>query len=163
MEEKLNYMFQSGFLGTRAPFFMDMVTLIVAFLPMIMYFSILFAKYRHYKFHALTQNIIFVFAIIVIGYFELGVRVGGGFDGFMQESNVSNTYAFVVLLVHIVISIVTLFYWFMTIMRANITFYKGLLPGKDSRRHKVLAAKTYFGVIFTSFSGIWVYLLLFIF
>jgi len=31
----MNYMFQPGFLGTRAPFFMDFVTLIVAFLPLL--------------------------------------------------------------------------------------------------------------------------------
>lgn len=31
----MNYMFEAGFLGTRAPFFMDMVTLIVAGLPLL--------------------------------------------------------------------------------------------------------------------------------
>jgi len=163
MKDDMAYMFAQGFLGTRAPFFMDVVTLIVAFLPMIVYFSILLAKARRYKLHALSQNLIFLVSVIVIGYFELGVRVGGGFDAFMEGSEVPHMYALVVLLLHILISVITLFYWSYTVLRANVTFYKKLIPGVESKIHKNLAAKSYFGIIFTSFSGVWVYLLLFVY
>ncbi|MDQ7067856.1 MAG: hypothetical protein Q9M40_07695 [Sulfurimonas sp.] len=40
----MNYMFESGFLGTKAPFFMDFVTLLVALLPVLVYGAILLAK-----------------------------------------------------------------------------------------------------------------------
>ena len=163
MKEDMSYMFQAGFLGTRAPFFMDFVTLIVAFLPIIVMASILLARRGHYKLHALSQNIIFVAAVIVLGYFELGVRVGGGFDAFMQGSGVSHTYASIVLVMHIIIAVVMLFYWIRTVLNANFQFRKGLIPGVKSREHKMLAAKTFMAIIFTSFSGIWVYLLLFVY
>jgi len=163
MKEDMSYMFQAGFLGTRAPFFMDFVTLIVAFLPIIVMASILLARRGHYKLHALSQNIIFVAAVIVLGYFELGVRVGGGFDAFMQGSGVSHTYASIVLVMHIIIAVVMLFYWIRTVLNANLQFRKGLIPGVKSREHKMLAAKTFMAIIFTSFSGIWVYLLLFVY
>ena len=163
MEENMNYMFQAGFLGTRAPFFMDFVTLIVVFLPIIVFASILLARKGHYVLHALTQNFIFVFAVIVLGYFELGVRVGGGFDAFMQGSGVSHTYASIVLVMHILIALAMLFYWILTVLNANIQFKKGLIPGAKSRHHKLLAAKTFIAIVFTSFSGIWVYLLLFVY
>ena len=163
MQENMNYMFQAGFLGTRAPFFMDFVTLIVAFLPIIVFGSILLARKGHYKLHALTQNIIFVTAVIVIGYFELGVRMGGGFDAFIQESGVSHTYASIVLIMDILIALVTLLYWIRTILNANVQFKRGYIPGVGSRSHKLLAAKTFIGIILTSFSGIWVYLLLFVY
>ena len=163
MQDNMNYMFQAGFLQTRAPFFMDVVTLIVAILPIIVYASIILAKKKQFKLHALTQNLIFVVSVIIIGYFELGVRVGGGFDAFIQGSGVSQTYVSIVLIMHIMIAITTLFYWIRTVLNANYQFRKGLIPGSQSKGHKLLAFKTFLGIVFTSFSGIWVYVLLFIY
>ena len=159
----MEYMFQAGFLGTKAPFFMDFVTLVVAVLPLLVYGAILLARKRMYMLHTVAQNIIFLTALVVIFYFELGVRVGGGFDAFMSESHVDYTYAFIVLVLHILIAIVMLFYWSVTIVNGNINFLKGKLPGLASRSHRLSAFKAYLAIIFTSFSGIWVYLLLFVF
>jgi putative membrane protein len=159
----MDYMFEKGFLGTSAPLFMDMVTLIVAFLPILVYVAIIFAKKRMFKTHAVLQNILFVFSVIVVGYFELGVRVGGGFDSFMSGSDVSYTYALVVLVLHIIIATLMLFYWSITIFTGNYHFMKGLIPGRMSNYHRKVAIKTFMGIIFTSFSGIWVYLLLFVY
>jgi len=163
MKENMNYMFEAGFLGTRAPIFMDVVTLIVALLPLLVYFVILFAKNKYYKTHALLQNFIFLFSVIVIAYFELGVRVGGGFNAFMEGSGVSHTYASVVLGVHILIATVTLFLWILLMMRSNYEFAKKLIPGIARKSHIKLALKTFVGIVLTSFSGIWVYLLLFVY
>jgi putative membrane protein len=159
----MDYMFTQGFLGTRAPMFMDFVTLIVALLPLLVYSSILLAKKKLYKVHGLTQNLIFVVSVIVVGYFEYGVRVGGGFDAFIEGSGVSHTYASVVLGVHILIAFITLLYWATTVVKANIQFKNEEIPGLKSNEHKRLALKTFLGIIFTSFSGIWVYLLLFVY
>jgi putative membrane protein len=159
----MEYMFAEGFLGTRAPFFMDFVTLIVAFLPLLVAGAIVFARKKLYRLHAVAQNFLFVFAVIVVGYFEYGVRMDGGFAAFMQGSNVSYTYASVVLVLHIIIAFVTLLYWARTIIKADYQFVKSLLPGKKSHEHKLLALKSFLGIIFTSFSGIWVYLLLFVY
>ena len=159
----MEYMFKAGFLGTSAPLFMDMVTLIVAFLPILVYVAIVFAKKKMYKTHALLQNVLFVFSVIVVSYFELGVRVGGGFDSFMDGSEVSYTYALIVLVLHIIIAILMLFYWSITIFTGNYHFMKGLIPGKMSNYHRSVAVKTFMAIIFTSFSGIWVYLLLFVY
>lgn len=159
----MDYMFAQGFLGTRAPFFMDFVTLIVAFLPVLVYGAILLARKKMFITHAIVQNIIFVVSVIVVTYFELGVRVGGGFDAFMSDSSVSYTYALVVLVMHIIISVVTLFYWIRTIFSGNYEIIKGLLPGRASLSHKSIAIKTFIGIVLTSLSGIWVYLLLFVY
>jgi len=159
----MDYMFKAGFLGTKAPFFMDAVTLIVALLPLLVYAAIVLAKKKKYKLHALAQNIIFFFSVVVIAYFELGVRIGGGFNAFIQNSDLSYSYITVVLGVHILIATLTLFYWILTIMRANYQMSKRFIPGVKSREHKITAIKTFLGIIFTSFSGIWVYLLLFVY
>ncbi len=159
----MNYMFQAGFLGTRAPFFMDVVTLIVALLPLLVFGAILFARKKQYKLHMISQNIIFVVSLIVIVYFELGVRIGGGFDAFVSDTGVSPTYALIVLILHILIAITTLYFWTLTLLRANYSYTKKELPGRGTNSHKFVAIKAVLGIILTSLTGIWVYLLLFVF
>ena len=159
----MDYMFQAGFLGTRAPFFMDVVTLIVAALPLLVYVAITFARKGMPKLHMIAQNVIFLVSLVVIAYFEVGVRVGGGFDAFISKTSVSPTFALVVLIVHIMIAVATLFYWSRTIIAANLEYRKKELPGKYSLGHRLLAIKATFGIILTSLSGIWVYLLLFVY
>ncbi|MEA2091086.1 MAG: DUF420 domain-containing protein [Campylobacterota bacterium] len=151
----MNYMFEAGFLGTRAPFFMDFVTLIVAFLPLIVAAAIALAKAKKYKQHAYAQIFIFAFAVIVLVYFETGVRVGGGFNSFMDGSSVSYNYAFFVLILHIIISIITLIIWFATLIRVKKFLTLGI--------HKALGQISFVGIVLTSLSGIWVYLILFVY
>jgi len=159
----MDYMFKAGFLGTRAPFFMDIVTLIVAVLPLLVFGAILFARKKQYTLHMISQNIIFLVSLVVIVYFELGVRIGGGFDAFISEADVSPTYALLVLIFHVLIAIGTLYYWTLTIFNANYSYIKKDLPGKGGSSHKRVARKAMLGIILTSFTGIWVYLLLFVY
>jgi putative membrane protein len=148
-------MFESGFLGTRAPFFMDFVTLIVAALPFLMLGAIYFARIKKYKVHQIAQYALFVVSVVVVAYFEVGVRIGGGFDSFIEGSSVAHNYALIVLLVHILIAVVTLFMWILSLGRAK----KYLREGK----HKEMGKITFSGVVLTSLSGIWVYMLLFVY
>ena len=148
-------MFEEGFLGTRAPFFMDIVTLIVAFLPLLVGSAIILAKKKKYKYHAYAQKIIFIFSVIALTYFETGVRIVGGFETFMKDSGVSHDYAFFVLIFHIVISVITLIIWLTTLLMAR----KQLMLNK----HKQAGIAVFIGVVATSFTGIWVYFLLFIY
>ena len=151
----LEYMFHPGFFGTRAPFFMDLVTLIVSLLPLLVTIAISFARAKNYKAHAYTQTFIFAFSVIVLFYFEYGVRIAGGFDAFMEESSVPYTYALVVLILHIIISLITLVIWATTIFRAKVQI--------ANHTHRKAGLYTFVGVTATSLSGIWVYLLMFIF
>ncbi len=159
----MEYMFAQGFLGTRAPFFMDFVTLIVTLLPLLVALAIVVAKKRQYEVHALLQTIIFVVSLVIFGYFEYGVRLGGGFEAYFQESGVGHNYAIIVLIVHIFIATVTLGLWISTIISAKKDRGHKLLPGVHSLAHKKAGIRTFTGITLTSFSGLWVYLLLFVF
>ena len=156
-------MFQPGFLGTKAPFFMDFVTLIVAFLPLLVGIAISFAKNRKYILHARVQWVIFIISVIVVSYFEYGVRLGGGYEAFVKNTHVSHDYLFVVLMIHIVISVLTLGIWISTLFRARSDSSQGGLPGNYSASHKKAGIRTFIGIVLTSLTGIWVYLLLFVF
>jgi len=151
----MNYMFEPGFLGTRAPFFMDFVTLIVSLLPLLVASAIYLAKNKKYKLHSYAQIIIFAFSVIVLIYFETGIRMGGGFNFFMKESNVSHNYAFIVLIFHIIIATISLVFWATTIFMAK----KQL----QLKKHKKAGLITFVGVVMTSLTGIWVYFLMFVY
>lgn len=156
-------MFQAGFLGTRAPFFMDFVTLIVAFLPLLLLIAIGMAKRKYYKLHAFTQTIIFIVSFIVVGYFEYGVRLGGGFSSFMEGSHTSHNYALWVLIIHIIIATLSLILWLRTVILAYKANIRGELVGSFSASHKKEGFYTFIGICLTTFTAIWVYILLFVY
>ncbi|MCK9472675.1 DUF420 domain-containing protein [Sulfurimonas sp.] len=155
MSNNLGYMFEAGFFGTRAPLFMDFVTLIVSLLPFLVAIASSFARNKRYGAHSYLQVMIFAFSVIVLLYFEYGVRVSGGFNTFMQGSEVSYDYAFVVLVLHIIISVVTVILWAIAIFGAK----KLLQLGK----HRKMGLITFAGVLLTSLTGIWVYFLMFVY
>ena len=57
-------MFEAGFLGTRAPLFMDIVTVIVALLPFLMWSVVILAKAGVYKQHGTLQVLLFWISLI---------------------------------------------------------------------------------------------------
>ena len=151
----MNYLNHPGFFGTRAPLFMDEITLVVALLPLLLVGAITLAKKKLYKAHAYTQIFIYVASVSVVVYFEYGVRAAGGFTVFSQESGVSSNYLLTILALHIVIATITSLWWSFTVFGANRRLKK--------KKHKVDGALTFLGVILTSLTGIWVYLLLFVY
>ncbi len=157
----MNYMFEAGFLGTRAPFFMDFVTLIVAFLPFLIAIAISFAKKRNYRLHGFSQIMLFVVSAIVVGYFEYGVRAGGGYKSFLEGSSVSHNYAFYVLIFHIIVASIGFIIWMYTLYIALKDSKKHTLPGLYSKAHRKTGYQTFMWIVATSVTGIWVYILLF--
>jgi len=159
----MEYMFSKGFLGTKAPFFMDSVTLIVALLPILVGISIFLAKSKKYKMHGFSQVLLFITTLVVVFYFEYGVRVAGGFNAFMENSSVDYSYSLIVLIGHILISVVMLYLWAKTLFLGAINFKSYNLPGRYSIEHKKLAKKSFLFIVLSSLTGLWVYALLFIF
>ena len=159
----MDYMFETGFLGTRAPYFMDFVMIMVALLPLLALAAIAMAKVKSYKLHALSQSIIFVVSVIVVSYFEYGVRAGGGFEKFMEGSNTSHNYALYVLIFHIAVAVLSLVIWIRTIWKARKATKAETLPGTASLAHKKAGQLTFIGIFLTAFTGIWVYVLLFVY
>ncbi len=159
----MEYMFVDGFLGTKAPFFMDFVTIIVALLPLLAYFGIWFARKGYYSFHIFYQTVLFLFAIIVVAWFEYGVRAGGGFSSFVLGNPRPHWLLISILVLHIVISTATTIYWAKTLWQAYKNHKRGNLPGGFSLRHIARAKLLLIGIFLTALTGIWVYLLLFVY
>ena len=68
-----------GFLGTTAPFYLDLATVYFAVLPLLLAFSIYYAVKKEYKKHFVSQAIILGTTLIIVVIFEIGVRISGGF------------------------------------------------------------------------------------
>jgi len=159
----MDSIFQPGFLGTRSPLFMDIVSVIVAFLPFLIFGAIMLAKNKNYKAHESVQKLLFVVTVIVVAFFEFGVRYVGGYKILMEGSSVGHNYFIYVLIFHIIISVVTLILWTMTLYRARRYKRQKTLPGMDSGAHKKDGQRTFIGIILTMLTGGWVYALLFVF
>jgi len=155
----MEYMFESGFLGTRAPLFMDFVTVIVALLPFLIGGSIYLAKQKSFKFHQITQIIILITSVIVVGYFEYGVRLGGGFAEYVKATSVSYTIAFTILVGHILIALGTLYLWVETMIKARK--YNIIEAPSPEYDHKKAGMQVAMGIVATSVTGIIVYIVLF--
>lgn len=151
----MDYMYGPGFFGTRSPMFMDIVSLIVVFLPFLMLGIIMLARMKKHKLHAQLQWVLYFVSVVVVTYFEIGVRMVGGFAKFMEGSGVEHNYALIVLIFHIAISVMTLIIWTTTLFMAK----KQLQLNK----HKRAGYITFFGVIMTALTGGWVYLLMFVY
>lgn len=160
----MEYMFTNGFLGTKAPLFMDLVVIIVVLLPLLVLGAIAFAKKGFYKTHALLQTVIFIVSVIVVGYFEYGVRIGGGFELFAKQSSIDHTALLVVLVTHITIAALTLLLWCYVIYSAIREYSNNRLPGAGaSLSHIMWGKRLYLGIVLTAATGALVYLLLFLF
>lgn len=159
----MDFMFQSGFLGTRAPLFMDIVSVIVALLPFLIYGAISLAKRQNYSAHESVQKVLFVVSVIVVGFFELGVRMEGGYKNLMEGSSVSHDYLLYVLIFHITISVITLILWIKTLHTSRRYKRQSTLPGLYSQAHKKDGQRTFIGIILTMLTGAWVYALLFVY
>lgn len=159
----MDFLFQPGFLGTRAPLFMDIVSVIVALLPFLIYGAIMLAKKKDYNAHEKVQKLLFIVSVLVVGFFEYGVRMEGGYKNLMEGSSVSHDYLLYVLIFHIMISVVTLVLWIITLYRGNRDKKQSALPGLYSESHKKDGQRTFVGIILTMLTGAWVYMLLFVF
>ncbi len=157
----MEYMFSRGFLGTQAPFFMDMMAVLIFLLPFSLYLGVLIAKRGWYDLHRWYQWILFFIALIIIGWFEYGIRLGGGVG---QYSNFdSQSIAFKIYLgLHILIAIVSLYLWVRTLALAQRNFKERNLPGGYTLRHIRNAWVTFGAISLTSLTGGGLYLILFV-
>ena len=159
----MDFLFQAGFLGTRAPLFMDLVSTIVALLPFLIFGAIVLAKRENYRAHEYVQKLLFGVSVTVVMFFEYGVRMEGGYKHLMEGSSVSHSYLLYVLIFHIVISVSTLLLWIYTLSSAMRYKRSRALPGLYSAAHRKDGWRTFVGIILTMLTGAWVYALLFVY
>ncbi|OUR72228.1 hypothetical protein A9Q76_04220 [Arcobacter sp. 31_11_sub10_T18] len=152
-------MLEKGFLFTKAPLFLDIATVYFFILPFLLFFSIRYAIRGNYKKHINSQIAIFIISMVMITFFEIGMRMEGGFFALMKQSTFEYTPLFIFLLVHIIIATITIFSWIYLIYTSYVSYKKGELIA----HHVKLARYTVGGICITSTMGIMIYLAIFVF
>ena len=155
-------MFDAGFLGTRAPFFMDMITIYFALVPFLVAFSVYFAIQRRYLLHFRSQMSLFIMSMVMVVLFEIGVRVDGGFNVYMQESSLSYNGVLVYLIVHILFALVTVVAWGITIYSSYKAFREEGAGSPYFIEHKNRARWVFLAIVINSIMGTSMYPILFI-
>jgi putative membrane protein len=155
-------MFQTGFLGTKAPLFMDITTLIVMLLPFLLAGSVHFAHTKNYRIHKLTQVTLFVVTMLVLTFFEYGVRIDGGITKYIEYTTISQRFIFAFLTFHITIAVGMVLLWARLIYLSIKAERNGDLPGKFSVMHRHLAKATTIAIYLTAITGFGLYYILFI-
>jgi len=154
-------MFETGFLGTKAPMYMDIITVYFSILPLLMIVAIVMAVKKKFALHYKMQLSIFVVTLIVVAIFEVGVRVSGGFSAFMQESNASYTPMLLFLVVHVIIAIISVVLYTALIYSSTQQYI--FKKEKLSVNHKKMGKLVFAGMSITSLMGLFIYYALFIY
>ena len=154
-------MFESGFLGTKALMYMDLITLYFGLLPFLMAGAIFTAIQKRYKLHYKMQLSIFVITLIVVAIFEIGVRISGGFSAFMEQSNANYLYMLIFLIFHVFVAILSVGLYTMLIYNSTQQYI--FKKEEFAQNHKKMGQVVFFGMSATSIMGILIYYFLFIY
>jgi len=152
-------MFEAGFLGTRALWFMDVVTLWFAVLPFLMALAILFAMRKRYAAHMRLQTILFALTLAMVLVFEVGVRFSGGFAAYAEHSSVSIGALAALLAVHVLIAVAAVGTWAWLLIDSLRRYRRS---GEVIAGHRRYGKIVFAGMAVTSFLGVTIYLLLFV-
>lgn len=152
-------MFEKGFLGTSAPLYMDISTLYFAVLPILMAGAVFLAVKGLFKAHAYTQMSLFIFTIAVVLYFELGVRLDGGYFVYIENTSLPEDKMAIYMVIHVFIALVSTIVWGYHTIRSFKEFvqYKSVY-----KNHKKIGRLIFAGISITSFMGVGIYWLLFV-
>ncbi len=152
-------MFEVGFLGTRALWFMDLVTLWFAALPFLMARAIFLAIRKRYESHMRLQTILFALTLVMVLLFEVGVRVTGGFMAYAEGSGVPFLALSTLLAVHVLIAVAAVGLWAWLLIDSIRRYREN---GAVLAGHKRYGKWVFAGMTVTSFLGVLIYLLLFV-
>ncbi|SFV65721.1 hypothetical protein MNB_SV-14-1884 [hydrothermal vent metagenome] len=141
----MEYLFDIGFLGTHAPYYMDIIIVYLFSLPILMTFSILLASHKKYTLHRFTQSILFLLTIFVLFSLNYGIYIFG-------EKKI-----FYLLIIEIFFSILLLIMWLSVLLFAVEDRRRRGLPGLYTQSHKKSGKRVFTIMLMTVFSSIYLY------
>lgn len=152
--------FEKGFLGTTAPFYLDLTTVYFAVLPFLLAFSIYFAIKKEYRKHFISQAIILGITLIIVVIFEICIRISGGFLEYSKYSNVSFDFMLIFLTIHILIAIAAVGGWLFLFISSYKDYKNNTFDGE---KHKRIGKAIFISLTISSIMGVFIYLFLFVF
>jgi putative membrane protein len=151
-----------GFLGSRAPLYIDIIAVAFFLLPILFFYSIRYAILKEIKKHIVTQVIVFVMMLLSVILFEVGMRLAGGFTTYMEASSANYTFFITFLIIHIVTAIIVINTWSYQLITAIKAYRKGNLVGELAANHRRIGKYVAIGIMIVLVQAVVVYCMLFI-
>lgn len=156
------FLLQQGFLNTKAPFFLDFITIYFAILPLLLAISILFAVKKQYKTHFISQSIILFFTLVLIIIFEIGVRITGGFIEFSKDvTTFSYSFLLTFLIIHIIIALFAVAGWLYLYIYSYKLYKNKDIESIKRTKHKKIGKWIFLSLSVSSYMGVALYYFLF--
>lgn len=154
--------FEPGFMGTKAPMYLDIVSIFFLLVPLMFFISIRFAIKGEIKKHFISQISIFVMTLIMVVVFEVGMRIAGGYETYIVGSSISRAYFITFLIIHIIVAIATVNLWSYQIISSIKMYKNGELVGANALRHKKIGKILAISLFVTLIQGASIYYFLFV-
>jgi len=155
-------MFEVGFITQRAPLFMDIISIYFFILPVLLFLAIRLAINKKYMQHMQAQFAIFIITLVFIVIFEIGVRIVGGFGGFLNDSSVSKDYFITFLVLHILVALASVVGWIIMMIKSYNSYKQDKFNSPFFKTHKKYSKILFVGISLTAYSGIGIYIMLFL-
>jgi len=157
----MEYLFQLGFLGTRAPFFIDIALIFMGLLPFILSLAIWIAIKEYHIIHRNIQIVLFLVTVIVLVYSIYNLyRIG--FYQYIQDSSIDNNLIQYFTIFYIVIEVITITMWYYTIKFAIADSQRRALPGLYTTSHRKSGRISTILIVASSIISIAFYIILFV-
>jgi putative membrane protein len=157
----VEYVNKAGFLETRASFGIDVLVTFLALLPILSGISIFFAIRKKLKLLQFTQFLLFFLTIIALILFAYIVHYKEGFESLLQKTSIDGAMALGILVLHIVISIISLTLWMFALIYALSDKKRMALPGVYSVSHAQAGKRVFKGIFLIALSSSSIYWVLF--
>ena len=158
----VEYLFNIGFLGTRAPYYMDGIIVYLLLLPILIVFSISFASSRQYGLHRFMQTVLFLLTLVAVVSFNYGIHMVEDFDKLLAINSVGYNQAFYLLIFQTILSMIMLVLWLSTLLFAISDRRRRALPGFYSRSHKTSGRRLFVVIILAILSILCFYWLVYV-
>lgn len=150
-------------ISNNIPVHMNVMLIFFSTLPFFVMGSIYFAKNKQYKLHFYSQGFILVLTVLVLVFFEIMIRVDGGFFEFAKQSNMSHNFLVGYLIFHIIIALIAAILWIKLFIKSMILYQNGKITEIKASNHMREGKITFIFLLLSCITGVFVYLFLFIF
>lgn len=144
-----------------APSYMTVFTVYMFFLPFFFLATIFLAKRRKIKLHFISQSFLLGITLLFILYFEIMIRVYGGFLDFANNSFLPYSLLLGFLIFHIVLASSSLGGWIYLYISSLKAINKKNKNSFNKTKHKKIGIAIFIAMTLSSITGVFIYIFLF--
>ncbi len=140
---------------------MSVFTIYSFFIPFLLLYSILQIRKKRIRKHIVSQTVSLALTLIFVIYFEIMVRLNGGFLAYVEDSLFSYKFLIIYLFIHIIIAFSSFAGWIYLYVSSIKAYSKKSKTIFDKKMHKRIGISIFIALTINSIMGILLYFFLF--